>query len=123
MNGDDKPQFTEDQLKHAVKIKAERAVMDMTGLSRGQLRSMERFQERVTQQQQQRFVRVDDKPRVMQTGEHNFYPKPLVTEKKGGGDDGGGVSMTPNGIINDVIIVFNGTGYYCALNGTVGDAI
>lgn len=69
------------QGKHALKISQERAVQEVTGLSRSELRSLEKFQTRVqsiqTERSKQNASVVPLPPPLIKTTERNFYPKKI----------------------------------------------
>lgn len=100
--------------------------MQATGLSRVQVRQrlQEKTQESIKQQNEfnatvKTAVAEQVKGQQITTAlpAKGFQPAPIAEGRPGRG--GGDLGVT----ISDVIIVFNGTAYYCELSGTVGDAV
>lgn len=125
---DDNAPFKAKQSEHAQKIRAERAVMDMTGASRSQIRditrSMTAFQQRTLPGAPPAQAKPEPPNAKIESTTVAFPPSKLSLETgvksnpSGGPGNGGG-----GDVIEDIIIVFNGTAYYCTLNGVVGDPV
>lgn len=113
---------------HAQKMAFERGLMDATGLTRNQVRANLREAstqlEARAQQQRQEVVpspvsqRLPPLPGVPQS----FSPRPFRDAPQ---NTGSNVDSTSSdlGVIEDIIIVYNGTAYYNTLNGVVGAAV
>lgn len=108
------------QTAHAERIREERTLSRVTGLPRPAVRSLLEHRERVAQKITERNLRNENKkatPTIrvtdVKTERTPFKAGPAI----GGAGDGGAGGA---GTISNVIIVFNGTGKYCSLKGTIG---
>ena len=116
---DDDPGYAARQKAHAERIKAERAVMDMTGLSRSDVRSLETFKRRL-----------DVRDAIAKGSAVVAGPKPTMQiaestiRGNGGGfsgDRAGAPNATaPTGVTIQVIVLANGILTYAQVPAVLG---
>lgn len=126
MPDDSKPEFKDSQTKHAQKMASERAVMDLFGLNRSQLRSgiragLRSFEQRVQAPATQIKQEPVTSPSLPPPQPTRFDPKPFTLQAEPAGGKGRG---DDSGDIPNVILVVDGEGFEgCTLRGTLGTAI